>query len=136
MPGMPPQVLLTLLPGCSRLQEVVVRFMGRRYEGAEVEIRCPCFNRGCIVPMEVPDEVYADNVVVSSCICRLLSRVCRITQSCTHAMRTSPSRLLVGSRCHAVYPLTYTLAVFRSHSISIGPWCCGVVFTTTNYSVH
>ena len=36
----PPQVLLTLLPGCTRLQEVVVRFRGEPFEGNAVRIRC------------------------------------------------------------------------------------------------
>ena len=48
----PPMVLLTLLPGCTRLQEVVVHFNGRPIEGAAVRIRCHCCSRGCIVPVD------------------------------------------------------------------------------------
>ena len=49
----PPLVLLTLLPGCTRLREVVVHFVGRHIEGAAVKIRCHCCSQGCIVPEEV-----------------------------------------------------------------------------------
>ena len=41
-PGRPPWVLLTLLPGCTWLQEVVVQFTGRHIEGATVNTRCHC----------------------------------------------------------------------------------------------
>ena len=52
LPKQPPQLLLTLLPGCTRLQEVVVvvRNMGRPIEGAAVKIRCHCCSQRCIVP--------------------------------------------------------------------------------------
>ena len=46
----PPQVLLTLLPGCTPLQEVVVQ--GRPGEGAAVKIRCHRRSRRCIVPVD------------------------------------------------------------------------------------
>ena len=47
----PPQVLLTLLPGCTRLRTVLVHFIGRPVEGAAIKIRCHCRSRRCIVPM-------------------------------------------------------------------------------------
>ena len=49
----PRQVLLTFLPGCTRLQEVVVDFPGPPCEGAAVKLRCHCCSRRCIVPQEV-----------------------------------------------------------------------------------
>ena len=63
----PPQVLLTFLPGCTRLQEVVVHFMGGRVKGAAVNIRGHCCNRGYIEPVDgyasfdksVLEEMYA-----------------------------------------------------------------------------
>ena len=63
----PPQVLLTFLPGCTRLQRVAVFFMGKPVDGAAVKIRCHCCSRGCIMPVNayaglyitVPKEVYA-----------------------------------------------------------------------------
>ena len=53
----PPQVLLTLLPGCTRLREVVVDFMERPVEGAAVKIRCHCCSRRCIVTVGAYDVV-------------------------------------------------------------------------------
>ena len=63
----PSQVLLTLLPGCARLQEVIVR--GKPGEGAALKIRCHCRSVRCIVPVDgyassdnrVPEEVHAGN---------------------------------------------------------------------------
>ena len=51
----PPQLLLTFLPGCTRLQEVVVvvPFMDGPIEGAAFKIRCHCCSRRCIVPVAV-----------------------------------------------------------------------------------
>ena len=46
----PPQVLLALLPGCTRLREVAVH-CGRAVEGAAVKIRCHGFSRRCIAPV-------------------------------------------------------------------------------------
>ena len=76
-PESPPQVLLTFLPGCTRLREVVVvaRTVGRPIEGAAVKIRCHCSQR-CIVPVvgyasscsKVPKKVKAgaaNDVVVN-----------------------------------------------------------------------
>ena len=62
-----PRVLLTFLPGCTRLQEVIVHFMGQPVEGATVKIRCHCCSQRCIEPVygyarfynETPEEVYA-----------------------------------------------------------------------------
>lgn len=41
---------LTLLHGCTRLQEVLVRFQTVPIEGTAVRIRCHCSRRRCIVP--------------------------------------------------------------------------------------
>ena len=60
---LPPQLLLTLLPGCTRLQEVLVRFTGRYIEGAAVKIRCHCCSQRCIVPEEVHAGHHSDMVV-------------------------------------------------------------------------
>ena len=65
----PPQVLLTLLPGCIRLREVVVR-CGQAVEGAAVKIRCHGISRRCIVPVDgyaqyynkMSEELYAGTV--------------------------------------------------------------------------
>ena len=48
----PPQVVLTLLPGCTRLQEVVVHCTCGLVEGATVKIRCHCCSRRCIMPQD------------------------------------------------------------------------------------
>ena len=76
-PDLPaPQVLLTLLPGCTRLQEVVVHFMGGPVEGAAVKIRCHSCSPRCTMPVvghadddhKVPEEVSAgayNDVVVN-----------------------------------------------------------------------
>ena len=75
----PPQVLLTFLPGCARLREVhvqVVGFEGKPARGAAVKIRCHRCSQRCIVPVDgnangnnkVPGEVCAgavDDVVVN-----------------------------------------------------------------------
>ena len=53
----PPQVLLTFLPGCTRLREVVVRCQ-RAVEGAAVKIRCQGFSRRCIAPVDGYAEYY------------------------------------------------------------------------------
>ena len=53
----PPQVLLTLQPGCARLREVHVNFMERPIEGVAVKIRCPCCSRRCIVTVDAYDMV-------------------------------------------------------------------------------
>ena len=62
----PPQVLLTFLPGCIRLQEVVVHFVSPPFVGASVKIRCHCCSRSCVVPADpcnkTPEEVYAGAV--------------------------------------------------------------------------
>ena len=68
----PPEVLLTLLPGCTRLGEVVVHFSGKPVEGAAVKIRCHGFSRRCIVPVDgyahnykrAPEEVNVDTVSI------------------------------------------------------------------------
>ena len=52
-PPLPPLVL-TFLPGCTRLQEVVVRY--GEYapdDGTAVKIRCHCCSSTCIVPLNV-----------------------------------------------------------------------------------
>ena len=57
----PPQVLLTLLSGCTRLQEAVVHFKGKPIEGAAVKIRCHCCSQKRILPGEwcAGDDAYA-----------------------------------------------------------------------------
>ena len=47
----PSQLLLTFLPGCARLQEVLVHFPVRPFQGATVKLRCHCCSRRCIVPV-------------------------------------------------------------------------------------
>ena len=60
---LPPLVLLTFLPGCTRLQEVVVHIMGRPVEGAAVKIRCHCCSQRCIVLEEVYTSDHSDLVL-------------------------------------------------------------------------
>ena len=60
---LPAHVKLTLLPGCTRLQEVVVHFPGTPVKGAGVAIRCHCCSRRCIVPEEVHAGDHSDVVV-------------------------------------------------------------------------
>ena len=59
----PPQVLPTLLAGCTRLREVTVHFTCNPAEGAAVKIRCHCCIQRCILPV---DEYagYVSDVVV------------------------------------------------------------------------
>ena len=59
----PLQVLLTLLPGCTRLQEVVVRFPGPPVEGAAVKIHCHCCSQRCIVPEDLIAGDHSDVIV-------------------------------------------------------------------------
>ena len=59
----PPHVLLTLLPGCARLQEVVVHFPIRPFQGAAVKIRCHCCSQRCIVPMDGCAGIHSDVIV-------------------------------------------------------------------------
>ena len=75
----PPQVLLTLLPGCTRLQKVVVQFKGTHVEGTAVWIRCHCCNRRCIVPVDgafyhkrLPEEVWDGTVMISDVAVKFL----------------------------------------------------------------
>ena len=58
-PKLPPQVLMTLLPGCTRLREVGVYFRWGHVEGAAVKLRCHCCSRRSIMPVEVYD--YSNN---------------------------------------------------------------------------
>ena len=64
-PDLPaPQLLLTLLPGCTRLREVVIHFLGRPVEGAAVKIHCHCGSQRCIVPEEVYAGIHSEMLVV------------------------------------------------------------------------
>ena len=47
-----PPVVLTFLPGCTQLREVLVRFRDTPREGTAVRIRCHCRSRRCIVPLD------------------------------------------------------------------------------------
>ena len=50
----PPPLVLTLLPGCTRLQQVLVKFPEwLTVEGAAVKIRCHPPSPACIVPVEL-----------------------------------------------------------------------------------
>ena len=60
----PPQVLLTFLPGCTRLQEVVVRFPDTPVEGAAVKIRCHNCSQECIMPVDVWNTAICSDVLV------------------------------------------------------------------------
>jgi hypothetical protein len=59
----PRQARLTFLPGCNRLQEVVVHFPGPPVEGAAVKIRCHCCSQRCIVPMDGCAGIHSDVIV-------------------------------------------------------------------------
>ena len=48
-----PPVVLTFLPGCARLREVLVRFLDTPGEGTAVKIRCHCCSRRCIAPLDL-----------------------------------------------------------------------------------
>ena len=49
-----PPVVLTFLPGCTRLQEVLVQFNNNDgIEGTDVRIRCHPCSPSCIVPLGV-----------------------------------------------------------------------------------
>ena len=60
----PSLVLLTFLPGCTRLQEVVVHFAGRYIKGAAIKIRCHCCSQRCIVPEEVHAGHHSDMIIM------------------------------------------------------------------------
>ena len=49
----PTPVTLTLLPGCIRLQKVLVRLVGMVSEGSMIRIRCFCPNPTCIAPLHL-----------------------------------------------------------------------------------
>ena len=49
----PSPIILTLLPGCLRLQEVLVRYFYAPRESSVVSIRCYCSSPSCIVPLHV-----------------------------------------------------------------------------------
>ena len=48
-------VILTALPGCIRLREVLVRRRFGSMEGAVIKIHCHCRSQRCIVPLDVGD---------------------------------------------------------------------------------
>ena len=49
----PPPVVLTFLPGCTRLQHVCVHFAGVLMESTAVKIRCHPCGPSCILPVDV-----------------------------------------------------------------------------------
>ena len=48
----PPTVVLTFMPGCTRLQHVCVELAGVAVESTEVKIRCHPCSRSCILPVD------------------------------------------------------------------------------------
>ena len=58
-----PAVVLTFLPGCTRLQQALVRIGGAPTEGHAVKIRCHSASPTCIVPLGVHEDARARSEV-------------------------------------------------------------------------